>query len=177
MRKRIIIGGIVVAVLFFAWFADNRHGGALETGGTYPESGAPMVGTDVYFMTFGLTNRSGGPLTVVTIDSDVITDGLEFVEARIYTWDDFIGGVPATWTPGDGGLWTPETVASVPAIGYRISGHRGLDGKVMFAHFRVTTGRRPLTASGLRVTYRHGFREHMQTVPGVYSLTKPGSAG
>jgi hypothetical protein len=48
-----------------------------------------------------------------------------------------------------------------------------MSGEVMMLRFRVAGGQLPLTADGLRVTYRNGFRNHTQTLQVSYTALPP----
>jgi hypothetical protein len=40
----------------------------------------------------------------------------------------------------------------------------------MLVRVRLHTDLRPVGAIGLRITYRHGFRNHTQNLPGPYRI-------
>jgi len=56
----------------------------------------------------------------------------------------------------------------VPVDGYRLSGDPR--DRVILFKVRVTSVERPLKVSGLRITYRNGFRQHTQYVNANYEI-------
>lgn len=178
MRKRIIIAAAVVVVLLAGWLIDNRQGAALEGGGF--GLSAPVAGqnVDLFVMGPGLVNRSRTSVELVRMTPEISGPGLEFVEARVYRRGDFLNGVPTSWSIGDGGMYTPLEVNSVPVAGLELAGKASLDDRVVLLRFRVTTERRPLGVTAVRVTYRHGVREHTQVMQAAYQfIPRPALAG
>ncbi|TDU90803.1 hypothetical protein EV138_4400 [Kribbella voronezhensis] len=175
MRKRFLSFGVpvvaVLAVLGGAWIFDARSGAALdESGGSL---GIRMddvrQGADVYFLAPTPINRSGRALELLAAAPDQTPAGLEFVEARVYKTAEFLDGVPACWATGRGEGADPARHKSTPIAGQRIGAHADL-GAVIYLHFRVSSAQRPLISSGVRFSYRRGFREHSQVLGGEYSV-------
>jgi hypothetical protein len=136
----------------------------------------PVAGEDVdaYFMGPRPKNDSRTSIELVTIEAVTISDLLELVEARIYRRDDFLAGVPASWSTGGGDLYDPTKILSVPLRGFELGEHQSLGSdQAMMLKFRVSNQQRPLTATDLRVIYRHGFRNHSQIVRVVYGAKPP----
>ncbi|WP_328526038.1 hypothetical protein [Kribbella sp. NBC_00359] len=175
MRRRIVIAGLVVAVLLAIWLIDNRQGAALDVGDGSMTIGSPLVGkADFYFLAPALESRS--TIELVGMTPEIAEPGLEFVDARIYRREDFLGGVPASWTTSNGDSSNPTKLASAPLAGYKLTGEQRKE-DVVLLHLRVTTDQRPLNVTAVRVTYRNGFREHTQAIDAKYQVIAPRRAG
>ena len=169
MRGRIIaVVGLLVAVLLAGWLVDRKQGSAIKVGDGETTLGVPVAGrdVDVYFYAADLEVRK--PVELVQVAPRVADDGLEFVEARVYRRDAFPGGAYMSWTAGNPSVADPTGVASVPVDGYRLSGDPR--DRVILFKVRVTSVERPLKVSGLRITYRNGFRQHTQYVNANYEI-------
>ena len=176
MRKRIItIAGLVVAVLLGGWLIDRSQGAALDVGDGSMTVGVPVAGqdVDVYLYAPDLVGRDA--VELVRVAPDVVGSGVEFVDARVYRREDFVDGVPFSWTPGNGDASDPTRVASGPIDGYRLTGEPR--DRVILFRVRVTSDRRPLKLTGIRVTYRNGVRAHSQVIHANYEVTAPRPAG
>jgi hypothetical protein len=176
MRRRTITAGVVVTILFVGWLVDNRHGAALDVGDGSITISSPLVGKDAdfYFLAPALESRS--TIELVGMTPEIAEPGLEFVDARVYKRDDFLGGVPASWTMGNGDSSNPTKLASAPLSGYELNGEQRKE-DVVLLHLRVTTDRRPLNVTAVRVTYRNGFREHTQSIDANYQVIAPRQVG
>lgn len=174
MRRRVVIAAVAITVLFTGWLIDNGHGAALDVGDGGLSLEAPVGWGDAYFMGPALKNDSRTSIELVKVEPVTISAGMEFVEARFYRRDDFpMGGLPASWSAGDGDIYDPTKVASVPVRGFELPGQHIMSDQVMMLRFRVAGRQRPLTADGLRVTYRNGFRNHTQTLRVSYTALPP----
>jgi len=176
MRRRIISAGVVVAVLFVGWLVDNRQGAALDAGDGSITISSPLAGKDADFYFLAPALESRRPIELVDMTPEIADAGLEFVDARVYQRDDFLGGVPISWTVGNSDSSNPTKLVSAPLSGYELNGEQHKE-DVVLLHLRVTTDRRPLNVTAVRVTYRNGFREHTQAIDANYQVIAPRQVG
>jgi len=162
---------VLIALLATAWLVDHFNGSAIREDGIGLNIGLPTVrkGDDVYFLAPPPGNRSHRPLKLSSLRPATSSPGLEFVEARVYQYADFIDAPPVCWATGGGKLSSPASVKSTPIAGTVVPAKSDLDAMI-YLHFRVTTAQRPLEASGLKWTYRRGLREHSQVVETTYQV-------
>jgi hypothetical protein len=171
MRTRLlVIGVLVAAVLAGALLFDAHSGSALDDSAGI-STGITKVnrGDDVYFLAPTLTNRSGRALELRTVRPDKTSPGLEFVEARVYEKDAFVGGAPLSWATGLGEGINPAAVRSASTAGRKVAADADLDA-LIYLHFRVTGEQRPLTSSGVRIGYHRGLRDHTQVLDSKYEV-------
>jgi hypothetical protein len=109
------------------------------------------------------------PVELVAVAPRSVDAGLEFLDARVYERDAFLDGVPLSWVTGQGPGPDPAGLAPVPVAGYRLSGDPRR--RAILLRMRITSDVRPLRVTGLRVTYRKGFREHTQYLNATYAVS------
>ena len=172
MRKRTItIAGVLAVVVLIGWLTDKHQGAALDLGDDSLTIGTPVPGRDVDVYLYAADLVSRDAIRLVRVAPDVLDDGLEFEDARVYQRSAFVDGVQLSWSPGNGDAPDPARIASVPVDGYRLSGEPRE--RVILFRVRVTSDQRPLKMTGLRITYRNGLREHTQVVAANYEITGP----
>jgi hypothetical protein len=126
-------------------------------------------GDDVYYIAPSTTNFSDAELTLETVTPAAASPGLDYVEARIYKRDDFVAGVPLSWGTADGSSSNPSNTPSKPVRGYKLEAGQDMN-DIMFLHFRVTSGTRPLETNGVTIEYSQKHRTFKQVLPAIFRL-------
>jgi hypothetical protein len=176
------IVAVVVIVVGGGWIAwDQSHIAGVRNGQAFGSDGSRMTltmttvrkGDDVYYMAPSATNFSDAVLTFETVTPAATSPGLDYVEARIYKRDDFVAGIPLSWGTSDGSALDPGKTPSRPVRGYQLKPGQDMNDDIMFLHFRVTTGKRPLETSGVAIEYSQKRRTFEQVLPAILRLANP----
>lgn len=175
MNKRsqvavVLVAAAIATLGWWTWIGRNMpadEGTALASGGTSFHYGLIGIrqGDEVYWLSPAPINKSDEEITLLAASPDVVSPGVEFIDARVYHRDDFPGGgPPLVW----GGKYvtadtSPARVKSEPMGGQTLAAGAELDDLIML-HARVTTNRLPDSITGVRIYYEQGGKRRSQVL-------------
>jgi hypothetical protein len=168
----LMVGAISWAVWDRTHWDRIRDGQAFGADATGTNLGMTTVsrGDELWYLAPALTNVHGGRLTLESATPVDASAGIEWIDAAVYSQDDFLGGPPLAWRGN--GASSPAQRSSKPVRGYALDGGQEMR-DLIYLHLRITTAQRPLQFTGVAVEYRQSGRHFRQVVPAMFSVENP----